>query len=169
MNNKLYQLNNDLKKILFLFVFTLTVGVTVGVFYLQVTTKLTPDGTVSRYKGDIAEEEFEIPENYPKSIGELLLTTHNHIIGFSFIFILLGLIFYFNSIINGKLKMFFIIEPFISTSVTFGSLWLVRFVHENFVYLTIISAVLLYFSFYLMSFITMYELIFKKNSSRQTL
>lgn len=169
MNNKLYQLNNDLKKILFLFVFTLTVGVTVGVFYLQVTTELTPDGTVSRYKGDIAEEEFEIPENYPKSISELLLTTHNHIIGFSFIFILLGLIFYFNSIINGKLKMFFIIEPFISTSVTFGSLWLVRFVHENFVYLTIISAVLLYFSFYLMSFITMYELIFKKNSSRQTL
>ena len=77
----------------------------------------------------------------------------------------MGFVFYFNSIVKGKFKIFLIAEPFVSTVVTFGSLWLVRFVNESFIYLTIISAVLLYVSFYLMSLISMYELIFKKKSA----
>lgn len=164
MNQKLFQLNSDLKKILFLFVFTLTIGVSVGILYLSQTTNLSASGTISRYNGDTVEDEFEIPENYPKSFGELLLTTHNHVISFSLIFILLGLVFYFNSVITGKLKTLLIVEPFISTIVTFGSIWLVRFWDENFIYLTIISAVLLYTSFYIMSFVILYELLFKKES-----
>ena len=165
MNQKLYQLNPDLKKLIFLFIFTLTIGVSVGIAYLSQTTNLSAKGTIERYNGDKVQDEFEIPENYPKSVGELLLTTHNHVISFALIFFAMGFVFYFNSIVKGKFKILLIAEPFVSTVVTFGSLWLVRFVNESFIYLTIISAVLLYVSFYLMSLISMYELIFKKKSA----
>ncbi len=98
-----------------------------------------------------------------KPISEMLITTHNHILGFSFIFFITGMIFYFNSIISGFWKSFLLIEPTISIVITFGSIWLMRFVHEDFVYLTILSSVILYLSFFIMAGVSAYELKFKKS------
>jgi hypothetical protein len=163
--NKLYKFDKKLKNFLATFVIVLTIGVTVGLVYLNFTTNMSSKGTVERYNGSqIDPEGFEIAEKYPKPISEMLLTTHNHIISFSFIFGLLGIIFYFNSVLDGFWKEFLIIEPFISTLITFSSIWGIRYIDERFVYLTIISATIMYISFYLMSAISLYELIFKKNA-----
>ena len=35
-------------------------------------------------------DELEIPEKFPKTINDLLLTTHSHVISFAIIFIILG-------------------------------------------------------------------------------
>lgn len=165
MNVYLYQLDNVIKKFLTGFLIALTLGVLVGLTYLWYTTDYTPKGTVERFNGSISSDtgdEFAIPENYPKPVSELLVTTHNHIITFSLIFLALGSIFFFNSIISGWWKTFFLIEPFVSTVVSFSTIWGIRFIHSSFVYVTIISAVLIYSSFFIMSFICLYELNLKK-------
>jgi len=167
MNYKLFELDKTLKNFLIAVLFTLTTGLITGLIYLNYTTKYTPDGAAQRFNGtDIKEVAvaFDIPENYPKPISEMLITTHNHILGFSFIFFITGLIFYFNSIIGGFWKSFFLIEPLISIVVTFGSIWLMRFVHEDFVFITILSSTILYLSFFIMACCSVYELRFKKHS-----
>ncbi|MCF6270217.1 MAG: hypothetical protein L3J41_10925 [Melioribacteraceae bacterium] len=164
MKNELYKIDKQLKRFLSTFLIVLTIGVTVGLFYLYSTTSMTTEGTVERYNGSTIEaDEFEIAESYPKPITEMLLTTHSHIISFAFIFGLIGIIFYFNSVVVGFWKNFLLIEPLVSTVITFFSIWGIRYFHEWFVYVTIISSSLMYISFYVVSAISLYELNFKSN------
>ncbi|MBU1095455.1 MAG: hypothetical protein KKB34_03155 [Bacteroidetes bacterium] len=161
MNSKLHLLDNTLKNLLVAYLLLLTVAVLVGLVFLKQSTNATVGGTIERWNGSESIkpiEPFDIPENYPKPINEMLLTTHNHLFGFALIFISVGIIFYFNSTIKGFWRSFLIIEPFISAVITFGSIWLMRFVSEYFVYLAIISAVIMYGSFFIMAGICIYEL-----------
>ncbi len=163
MSIQLYQIDKTLKKFLLLFIITLTIGVTIGLFYVRETTAMTPEGTITRWKGSQENlTEFHIPSDYPKSISEMLMTTHNHVIGFSIIFFAIGIVFYFNSIITGFWKSILIVEPFISTLLTFGSIWGIRFIDSSFIYITIFSSTLLYSSYYIMAGVCIYELLFKK-------
>jgi hypothetical protein len=165
MSYKLFELDKALKNFLIAILFVLTTGLGTGLIYLNYTTNYSPKGATQRFNGtniDQGINDFDIPENYPKPISEMLITTHNHILGFTFIFFITGLIFYFNSIISGFWKSFLLIEPTISIVITFGSIWLMRFVHEDFVYLTIFSSTILYLSFFIMAGVSAYELKFKK-------
>lgn len=166
MNYNLFEFDLTLKKFLIAIIIVLSTGVVTGLIYLNYTTNYSPKGATQRFNGsselDISDE-FDIPENYPKPIPEMLITTHNHILGFSFIFFIMGMIFYFNSIINGYWKTFFLIEPTISIVITFGSIWLMRYVDSNFVYLTVLSSTLLYLSFFIMAGVSIYELKFKRS------
>ncbi len=165
MNIKLYQLESSLKKFLIVFVIVLSTGILMGLTYLSRTTNYSPDKTIERFNGsqiNDKDETLDIPETYPKPVSEMLLTTHNHIIGFSFLFFIIGMIFYFNSVISGYWKLFLMIEPLISTIVTFGSIWGMRFIAEEFVYLAALSSILLYISLFTMVGIILYELQFKR-------
>ncbi|MDH7605194.1 MAG: hypothetical protein QHH13_09855 [Melioribacter sp.] len=164
MNITLKSLNSSLKKFIAVYTIVISIGVGTGLAFLNHTTSFSPKGTIERFNGDkkSIDSDFEVPENYPKPISELLITTHNHILGLAFIFFSIGLIFYFNSIINGRLKLFIMTEPLVSIIISFGSIWLMRFVEEKFVYLAVISASIMYLSFYFMAFISLYELIFKR-------
>ena len=169
MKFSLYTFDKSLKRFLSAFLIVLTLGVTIGILYLNYTTSMTPSGTIERYNGSQQGEmdEFEIVESYPKQISELLLTTHNHIISFAFVFGLIGIIFYFNSVITGFWKNFLLIEPLISTVITFSSIWGIRYIHEGFVYITVVSAILMYVSFYIMAAISLYELNFKTDENKK--
>ncbi len=165
MNIELYKFNKSLKKLLSTYLIVLTVGVLCGLLFLNSTTSFSSKGAIERFKGsDVVELDDEIDFNisYEKSLSEMLMTTHNHVLGFSFIFISLGIIFYFNSIIVGFWKNFLIVEPFVSILVSFGSIWGMRFIDENFVYITIISASLLYLSYFIIAGVSFYELVFKR-------
>lgn len=165
MQTRLHQLDNTLKHFLFIYVLVLTTGISVGLAYLNQTTKMSSEGAIDRWRGSDTEllNEFEIPEQYPKSAEDMLMTTHNHIIGFSFIFLSIGIIFYFNSVIEGFWKGFLMIEPLVSTLITFSSIWAVRFWGSGFIVVTIISAILMYGSFFVMAGVISYELMIKKS------
>jgi len=137
----------------------------VGLVYLNQTTGLSADGTINRISGSQEEAGFDIPDYYPKPISELLITTHNHIISFALIFFVIGGLFYFNTIVSSFWKSFFMIEPLVSVLVTFGSIWALRFISTDFIYITIVSSTLLYFSYFFMVSIILYELNFKKSPS----
>ena len=159
---KLYQLPRAIKLLLMLTVLNLTVGVGIGLYYVSNTTHLSPEGTAEQFRGSSVDNNFDIPEKFPKPISELLTTTHNHIISMTFIFFIMGGIFYFNSIITGCWKSFFIAEPFFSILATFGGIWLIRFIHSSFSYLVMVSGILMYLSFFIMAGTIIYELSSKK-------
>lgn len=159
---KLYQLPGKLKVLLFLVVFNITAGLSVGLYYVANTTHLSPAGTSEHFSGSKIEDEFDIPEKYPKPLSELLTTTHNHIISMTFIFLIIGGIFYFNSLITGIWKTLLIAEPFFSILITFGGIWLIRFVHSGFAYLVIPSGILMYSCYFIMAGVLLFELGLKK-------
>ena len=159
---KLYQLPRAIKLLLMLTVLNLSVGVGIGLYYVSNTTQLSPEGTTEQFRGSSVDNNFDIPEKFPKPISELLTTTHNHIISMTFIFFIMGGIFYFNSIITGCWKSFFIAEPFFSILATFGGIWLIRFIHSSFSYLVMVSGILMYLSFFIMAGTIIYELSRKK-------
>ena len=156
----LYQLNRDFRIFLSLFLIVLSIGVLFGLVFLYHTTSYDKDITSEKLieTKEFVEEDFGINESKAKSTGELLMTTHNHILGFSFIFFLTGAIFYFNSLVSSFWKTILITEPLISTVVSFGSLWLVRFWGSGWIYLTILSAILMYSAFFIMVVISIIDL-----------
>ncbi len=162
MTLKLKTLDKPLKLLLAAYLFAITTGVSIGVLFIRHTTHMSTEGVIERFNGSLSDDDFEIREVYPKPLSELIITTHNHILGLSFVFFTVGLIFYFNSIIDGRWKIFLMVEPLISLLVSFSSIWLVRFYNPSFVYLTFISSFLMFASFYIMVAISLFEIIFIK-------
>ena len=161
-SKRLHEFPAKIKLLCFITVLNLFIGVGVGLYYVSYTTHISKSGTEEHFRGSTIEDDFKIPEKYPKPMSELLNTTHTHVISMTFIFLIIGGIFYFNSIITGFIKTLLIIEPFISILTTFGGIWLIRYFHPSFSYLVIISGVLMYLCFYIMAIIIIYELIIKK-------
>ncbi len=165
MNNifpRLVDLPQNIKYFLAAFLLLMSLGVSLGLVYVYETTEMTSGGTEEHYTGSTPNDDMDIPEKYPKEFESMLLTTHTHLISFSFIFFFLGLIFYMNSTITGGWKTFIIIEPFISVLITFGSIWGVRYsslIYSNYI---ILFGILTYLSFYLMVAMSLYELLVKK-------
>ena len=158
MNIQLTELDVGLKKFLTYYLITITIGILVGLVFLGSTTNYSLGGTVENIRGSETKDGFDIPESYPKAAPDLLVTTHNHIMGFAFLILSVGVIFYFNTSITGFWKSLVMIEPLISSVVTFGSLWLIRFIHPGFILLTAASSVLLYLSLFVMIGTCIYEL-----------
>ncbi len=166
MNSYLYQLNSNFKRLLIIYLITVSCGLLVGVIYLSRNTNFSVNGTIEHFNGSVQNIETEgvsIPDKYPKPVSELLMTTHNHILGLGFIIFSISLVFYFTSVFEGYWKNFLMIEPLISVLITFGSIWGIRFIHPGFVYLTILSAIFMYSSLFIMIVVSLFELIFKKN------
>jgi len=146
---KLNNLSKDIKILLTSFLVTLAIGICMGLIYIYITTDMNIVGVTERYNGSEILQD-EIPENFPKQIEAIILTTHNHIITFSIISLILGFIFYFNSVINGFMKIVIMIEPFIGTIVMFGSIWLMRYVAPYFSYVIILSSIITYLAWFIM-------------------
>ena len=143
------------------FLITIQIGILIGIGYIYYTTDLNPEGTIEHYNGSEIIEN-DIPEEFPKPLEGMILTTHAHVNSFAMISLIIGIIFYFNSIISNKFKLFLMIEPFISTIITFSSIWIMRYLNDSFVYLVMISSMLMYLCWSIMIIVSLYEIILKK-------
>jgi hypothetical protein len=148
-----------LKQVTLAFLVTLTIGVSLGLAMVWISTSATPDGVVGHYRGDDPTVIELIPEKYPMPVKELLITTHNHILSFTMIFGVLGVLIQFSRKVPEKWVTFLSVEPFLSIVFTFGSMWGIRFVHDGFVWLMFLSSSFMYLSFYTMIFIIIRELL----------
>ncbi len=165
---RLAELDKNLKHLLLVYLIVVFCGLCVGLVYLWHNTNLSVNGTIEHFNGSVpgkSQDEMDFPEKYPKPFSELLITTHNHILGMSFVFFTIGLIFYLSSIVSGWLKTFLLIEPLISVAVTFGSIWGIRYLHPGFVILTLFSSILMYFSVFFMIILSIYELLLVKKEA----
>jgi len=161
-NIKLKNLDKNTKHLLSLFLITMGIGIFTGLYFVYLTTDMSPIGTIEQYRGSEVINEVDIPDKFKKPVESMVMTTHDHINMFAIISFLLGFIFYFNSTIKGKLKFFLLIEPYFSILITFSSMWLMRFYHPSFVYIMMLSSALMYFIWYIMILTSLYELLIVK-------
>ncbi len=151
----LQTLDKNLKKILIYYLITLGVGFSLGVLYVYLNSEFSSSGMIEQYLGNNDEWKPKLP----KTLQDLVSHTHEHITMFSIIFLSLGLIFLYNNTIKGFWKRFLMLEPFVSIIITFGGFFMIRYVTTSFSYIIMISSLLMYICFYVMLFISLYELI----------
>lgn len=131
------------RKLIAAFVAVTVTGVVVGAIFVEVTTHLTPEGVVAQYKGHTQEQARQAQEmKFKKSPEELLTTTHNHILGLSVLFAMLGFL-YLHTGRPTSLRLAIAVEPLFTLVLTFGGLWIVRYWWEPFVYVVILSGILM--------------------------
>ena len=157
MNTFIQDWPRKLQYLVTTFLVVLTIGVTIGLVYVQRTASSKPSVISEHYRGSEIVDELEIPEKFPKTINDLLLTTHTHVISFAVIFLLLGCLTFFSSIFKGWLKTFFIIEPMVSSCITFIAIWGIRFISPIFGYVAMASGTLMYLSFYVIIAVLLIE------------
>ena len=164
MKNNFYlkDLNCDAKYFISVFLIIMCIGISIGLSYVYLTTDMTASGSIEQFSGSQVLAD-EIPDKFPKPLENMILTTHDHILSFAMISLLIGTIFYFNSTIIGNFKIILLIEPFLSSLLMFGSLWIMKYLNSGFVYLMIVSAVATYVSWYIMIIVSLYELLIKKS------
>jgi len=159
MKNTLSSLDKSIKILIGLYLIVSTIGVSLGLSYVYLTTQMTPVGMAEQYLGNSNDWAPKLP----KTFIDLISHTHDHVVVFSIIFFILGLIFSLNSILKGFWKLFLMFEPFLSIVVTFGGFFVLRFVNGDFAYIIIISSLMMYACFYIMVFISLYELFIINN------
>jgi len=104
------------------FVLMLSLGYGMGLFFVSSTNSTYPSGMEENYLGNENDDNAEVMK-FKKSEREILTTLHTHILSLSFIFFFLGGLLALTSLPK-KLKIFLMIEPFLSILLTFGGIYL---------------------------------------------
>ena len=147
---------DPIKKLVLTFTLIAFVGVVAGGIMIEVTTHLTPQGVIHEYKGMKQSEMSQAKEmKFPKSNKEMLITTHNHILGLSSIFLIVGFLYLSTIGQAAWLQLSIAVEPLISLVITFGGLWIVRYAWPPFVYVVILRGTLMIATFAWMCLVVM--------------
>lgn len=155
-----------IKKLIFTFVLIAFIGVVFGGVMIEMTTHLTPKGVIHEYNGIKQSEMSKAKEmKFPKSPKEMLITTHNHILGLSSLFVIVGFLYLSSMAEASWLHVSIAVEPLISLVVTFGGLWIVRYLWTPFVYVVILSGTLMIGCFGWMCLVTMKNCLTKTGES----
>ena len=146
-----YDLPKEINQVLYYSVIVLTIGMILGIYFIKLNSGTKPKTIIEHYNGNESADNFD-EIKVAKPLIQLVLTIHNHIITFTFIFTFIALIFYFVEGLNKRYKSFLMLEPFFSIIVTFSSMFFIRYIDQSFVYLMIFSSALMYLSYFLIVF-----------------
>jgi len=152
----------ELKLLLGAFTLVLSIGFYTGLVFIGETSTINPSGIEEQYLGNEADEDAVVMK-FKKSKKQMLTLVHNHVLSMSIIFLLLGLILLMTKL-NIRLKLFLIIEPFLSVVLTFGGLYLMWDGLLWMKYIVIISGSLMVFCFTTSVLIIFNQLLFNKAS-----
>ena len=153
---RLRDMTGPLRLFITAFLVVLTVGYAIGLLFVDHATSASPSGIAEQYRGS-PENSQGAEFKYAKTEDEMFIFLHNHILSLSIVFFAVGGIFYFSSV-NGGLKTFLMVEPFIALVTTFGGIWLTRYVSEYFSWVTLISGIFMVGSYAAMTLIILREL-----------
>jgi len=120
---------------------------------------MQPKGIEENYLGNEEDENAEVMK-FKKGSREMLTIIHTHILSMSFIFFLLGGLLAITSI-HKKLKLFLMIEPFLSILLTFGGIYFIWLEIGWMKYVVIISGTFMTGSFTLGVLLVLQQLIKK--------
>lgn len=164
---KLRDLEGGLKAILFSLTLMLCLGNITGLLYLTQSVGTSTTQAIVHYNGDpvapapSADEIEEIPENVATDAKTLLSITHSHISSFTLIFGAMGILVWFTKLPT-RLKTSLAVEPIWGGALTFGGIWLMRYVHPDFVWLVAISGGMMYSFFFVSALAVLWEICQKR-------
>lgn len=150
---RLRDLPRDAKIFLSAFLVVLSLGYVSGLSYVYLTTSMLPGGIATHYAGSADESKME----FPKSPLALMQTTHNHVLSLSLVFALVDVLL-FATAISPRLRTALIAESFGSLLVSFGSLWLIRYVSPYFSWLLFASGIAMAVTFFITVIIALQEI-----------
>lgn len=151
--------DKSLKRILLLFMATISLGYGFGLRYLYLTTEANPTTLESHYLGNEADEEAEIMK-FKKTEKSILTFLHDHLFALGILQLILSLLIYFTKT-KKRLKSFLIYEPFISLLVTFSGIYLLWLGVPGLQYLLMISGALFHTTFIFSIFFFSFKLVKK--------
>ena len=122
LNGLIHTFPKELKFLIGTFIIVLSIGFFTGLLFVSETSSANPNGIEEQYLGNESDEHAEVMK-FKKSDQEMLTLVHNHVLSMSIIFFLVGLILSITQL-NKKLKLFLMLEPFVSVILTFGGLYL---------------------------------------------
>ncbi len=161
VNYSIKQFSKELKLLITAFLVVLSIGFYSGLLFVNSTSKMTPNGVEENYLGNENIEDATIMK-FKKSEREMLSIVHSHILSMAMIFFFVGLILLTTNL-NNKLKLFLIIEPFISIIITFGGIYLLWKGFHFMKYIVIFSGTLMILT-YTASVVIILKQLFTSNS-----
>ncbi|WP_296383239.1 hypothetical protein [Winogradskyella sp.] len=161
LNGRIESFPKELKLLIAAFIVVLSIGFYSGLLFVSETSSANPNGIEEQYLGNEADEDAKVMK-FKKSEQEMLTLVHGHILSMSIIFFLVGLILSVTRLSN-KLKMFLMIEPFISVVLTFGGIYLLWKGMLWTKYIIMFSGTLMTFTFVASTLIILYQLFQKKS------
>ncbi|MDD7914166.1 hypothetical protein [Polaribacter ponticola] len=156
----IYQFPKEIKFLIIAFVCTLSIGFYSGISFVKSTTNANPTGIEQRYLGN-EEDESATKMMFKKSEGEIMTTVHSHILSLSVVFFLIAIILSTTEI-NQKLKLFLMVEPFISLVLTFGGIYFLWKEIHWMKYIIMISGFLMTMSYTISIFIIFKQVLVSK-------
>jgi len=133
------------------------VGYTTSLVFVWWTTDLAYRGVTARYRGDETLDPSAAMQ-FPKSLAEMLTITHTHLLAMAMVFTVTGVSLALCERVPARWKGPLIAEPFAAVLVSFGAMWLMRWIDSRFGYLLMASSGLIALTFYLQSFLILREL-----------
>jgi len=133
------------------------VGYTTSLVFVWHTTRLTPPGIESRYRGANPDSAAGAMQ-FPKSFAEMLTITHTHLLSMAVIFVLMGLGVALCERVADRWKRLLISEPFAALLVSFAAMWLMRYADPRFSWLLEASSSVLAVTFYVQAYLILREL-----------
>ena len=156
----IHQFPKEIKLLIIVFTCTLSIGFYSGISFVKDTSGTNPSGVEQRYLGnenDVTATKMQ----FKKTKAEVITLVHNHVLSLSVIFFLLAVILATTSI-NKKLKIFLMIEPFVSILLTFGGIYLMWSGVVWFKYVVVISGILMTATFMLSTFFILKACLIKR-------
>jgi len=161
LNGLLFTFPKEIKLLIGTFLVVLSIGFYTGLMFVDETSSVNPNGIEENYLGNENVEDAEIMK-FKKSPREMLTTVHSHILSMSLIFFLLGLILSVTQL-NTGLKLFLMLEPFVSVLFTFGSIYFLWKGITWLKYVIMFSGTLMTLTFTVSTFIIFSQLLKKRN------
>jgi hypothetical protein len=162
INGLIHTFPKEIKLLIAIFVIVLSVGFYTGLLFVGETSTANPNGIEEQYLGNESDEQAVVMK-FKKSEQEMLTLVHNHILSMSIIFFLVGLILSTTKL-NKKLKLFLMIEPFLSVILTFGGLYLLWSGIYWMKYIVMFSGFFMTASYTVSIFIILGQILIKKRS-----
>ena len=160
LNGLIITLAKELKWLIGAFIMVLSIGFYTGLLFVNETSSASPNGIEVNYLGNEADENADVM-HFKKSEREMLSLVHSHILSMALIFFLVGILVSITKL-NKKLKLFLIIEPFLSVVLTFGGIYLLWTGLLWMKYVVMVSGILMTLTFATSTVIIIAQL-FKKN------
>ena len=156
----IHQFPKEIKLLIIAFTCTLSIGFYSGITFVRDTNGTNPNGVEQRYLGNEYDTDATKMQ-FKKTKAEVMTLVHNHVLSLSVIFFLLAVILATTGI-NKKLKVFLMIEPFVSVLLTFGGIYLMWSGILWFKYVVVISGILMTVAFVLSTFFILKACLVKK-------
>lgn len=160
-NGLIYKLPQEVKILMGVFLLIILIGYFSSLIMVDRTTSMSSQGIEENFVGNEANLHA-VDMKFQKSETQVLGIIHSHILSMSFLFLLIGLFLSITQL-SLKIKLFLMIEPFISILLTFGGIYFLWKGISWFKYIIIFSGSLMTLTLLISSLIIFYQLFQKKS------